>query len=174
MGNNCNNVISPVYAVFVILWYSKYEIPGAALELCLLKIKQTSPDILKFKTKHEYNSFTLNCSIFSDSFLLIFQAGTHGQGSTNFRNSSYREKTAGSARVSRLSLRFLWLWCYSELLEYSLNTPSFIFEVQSLVLLVFLISSVLDIGRLVSYCHIHVVGRDQAWLHGTWRFLGLN
>ena len=58
-------------------------------------------------------------------------------------------------------------WCYSELLEYSLNTPSFIFEVQSLVLLVFLISSVLDIGRSVSYCHIHVVCRDQAWLHGT-------
>ena len=31
----------------------KNEIPGAALELCQLKIKQFSPDILKFSTKRE-------------------------------------------------------------------------------------------------------------------------
>ena len=31
----------------------KNEIPGAALELCQLKLKQFSPDILKFSTKHE-------------------------------------------------------------------------------------------------------------------------
>ena len=33
----------------------KNEIPEAALELCQLNIKQLSPDILKFKTKHEDN-----------------------------------------------------------------------------------------------------------------------
>ena len=38
----------------------KNEIPGAALELCQLKIKQFSPEILKFSTKHEDNPFTLN------------------------------------------------------------------------------------------------------------------
>ena len=31
----------------------KNEIPEAALELCQLKLKQFSPDILKFSTKHE-------------------------------------------------------------------------------------------------------------------------
>ena len=31
----------------------KNEIPGAALELCHLKLKQFSPEILKFSTKHE-------------------------------------------------------------------------------------------------------------------------
>ena len=39
----------------------KTKIPGAALELCQLTLKQFSPDILKFSTKHEHNPFTLNC-----------------------------------------------------------------------------------------------------------------
>ena len=39
----------------------KTKIPGAALELCQLILKQFSPDILKFSTKHEHNPFTLNC-----------------------------------------------------------------------------------------------------------------
>ena len=85
----------------------KNEIPEAALELCQLNIKQLSPDILKFRTKHEDNPFTLNCSVVPRSFLFIFHAGSRGLGSNNFRNSSYKEKTAGSARVSRLSFRFL-------------------------------------------------------------------
>ena len=38
----------------------KIEIPGAALELCQLKLKQFSPDILKFSTKHEDNPLTSN------------------------------------------------------------------------------------------------------------------
>ena len=37
----------------------KNEIPGAALKLCQLKLKQFSSDILKFSTKHEDNPFTL-------------------------------------------------------------------------------------------------------------------
>ena len=37
----------------------KNEIPGAALELCQLKIKQFSPEILKFSTRHKDNPFTL-------------------------------------------------------------------------------------------------------------------
>ena len=88
----------------------KNEIPEAALELCQLKIKQLSPDILKFRTKHEDNQdnpFTLNCFVVSRSFLFTFHAGSRGLGSTNFRNSSCKEKTAGSARVSKLSFRFL-------------------------------------------------------------------
>ena len=91
----------------------KNEIPEAALELCQLNINQLSPDILKFRTKHEDNQdnrFTLNCFVVSRSFLFIFNAGSRRLGSNNFRNSSYKEKTAGSARVSRLSFRFLWLW----------------------------------------------------------------
>ena len=90
----------------------KNEIPEAALELCQLKIKQLSPDILKFRTKHEDNQdnpFTLNCFVVSRSFLFIFHAGSRGMGSNNFRNSSYKEKSAGSGRVFRLSFRFLWL-----------------------------------------------------------------
>ena len=31
----------------------KNEIPGGALELCQLKLKQFSPEVLKFSTKHE-------------------------------------------------------------------------------------------------------------------------
>ena len=75
----------------------KNEIPGAALKLYQLKNKQFSPDILKFSTKHEYNSFTLNCSMVPRTFLLIFHACSRRLGSKNFRNSRYKEKTAGSA-----------------------------------------------------------------------------
>ena len=107
-SNNWNNVVSPVYTVFIInCWYSK--IPGAALELWQLKLKQFSPDILKFSTKHEDNPFTLNCFMVPRTFLFIFDAGSHRLGSNNFWNWSYKEKTTGSARVSRLSFRFLWL-----------------------------------------------------------------
>ena len=73
-------------------------------------INQLSPDILKFRTKHEDNQdnrFTLNCFVVSRSFLFTFNAGSRGLGSNDFRNSSYKEKTAGSVRVSRLSFRFL-------------------------------------------------------------------
>ena len=93
--NDCNNVVSPVYAVFVIVcWYSiKNEIPAeAVLELCQLKIKQLSLDILKFWPKHKDNPFTLICFVASRSFLFIFHSGSRGLGSKNFRNSSYQEK----------------------------------------------------------------------------------
>ena len=84
----------------------KNEIPEAALELCQLKIKQLSPDILKFRTKREDNQdnpFTLNCSVVPRNFLFVFLAGSRGLDSNNFRNSSCKEKTAGSTRVPRLS-----------------------------------------------------------------------
>ena len=66
----------------------KNETSEAALELCQLKIKQLSPDILKFRTKHEDNPCTLNCSVVSRSFLFVFHAGSRGLGSNNFQNSS--------------------------------------------------------------------------------------
>ena len=88
----------------------KNEIPEAALELCQLKLKQFSSDSLKFSTKHEDNPFTLNCFHgFSHLFVVIFDAGSRRLGSNNFRSSSYKEKTDRTARVSRLSFRFLWL-----------------------------------------------------------------
>ena len=37
------------------------------------------------------------------TFLFIFHAGSRRLGSNSFRNSRYREKTVGSAPVSRLS-----------------------------------------------------------------------
>ena len=88
----------------------KNEIPGAALELCQLNIKQFSPEILKFSTKQEDNPFTLNCYRVPRTFVFIFHAGSRRLVSNNFQNSSYKEKTAGSAHISRLSFRFLWLW----------------------------------------------------------------
>ena len=91
----------------------KNEIPGAALELCHLKIKQFPLGILKFSTKHKDNPFTLNCFMVPPTLLFIFHAGWRILGSKNFWNSSYKEKTAGSARVSRLSFRFLWLWFHT-------------------------------------------------------------
>ena len=91
-SNNCNNVVSPVYTVFVILcWCSKNEIPRAALELCQLRIKQFSPDILKVSTKYEDNPFTLNCFMVPRTFLFMFHAGSRRMGSHNFRNSSYKK-----------------------------------------------------------------------------------
>ena len=72
-----------------------------------VKIKQLSPDILRFRAKHEDNPFTLNCSVVPNSFLFVFHAGLRELSSNNSRNSSYKEKTAGSARVSRRSFRFL-------------------------------------------------------------------
>ena len=88
----------------------KNEIPEAALELCQLKIKQLSPDILKFRTNHQDNPFTLNYSVAPRNFLFVFHGGSRGLGSNNSRNWSYREKSAGSVRISRLSFLFLWLW----------------------------------------------------------------
>ena len=64
----------------------KNEIPGAALELCQLKIRQFSPGILKSSTKHEENYFSLNCFMVPRTFLLIFHAGSRRLGSNNFRN----------------------------------------------------------------------------------------
>ena len=57
--------------------------------------------------------------------LFIFDAGSRGLGSNNFRNSSYKEKTAGSTRVSRLSFRFLWLW-KNEVIHYCTFTERII------------------------------------------------
>ena len=88
----------------------KNEIPRAALELCQLEIKQFSPEILKFSTKHKDNPFILNCFMVLPSFMLIFHASSRRLSSNNFWNSRYKEKKAGSARVFRLSFRFLWLW----------------------------------------------------------------
>ena len=85
----------------------KNEILGAALELCQLKLEQFSPDILKFSTKREDNPFTLNCFMVPRTYLFIFNAGSRRLGSNNFRNSSYKEKTASLARVFRLPFRFL-------------------------------------------------------------------
>ena len=87
----------------------KNEIPGTVMEPCLLKIKQFSPDILKFSTRYKDNPFTLNCSVVPCTFLCIFNASSYRLGSNIFRNWSYKEKMAGSARVSRLSFHFLWL-----------------------------------------------------------------
>ena len=72
----------------------KDEIPGAALELCSLKIEQFSPGILKFSTKHKDNPFTLNCSMVPRTFSFIFYPGSRRLGSKSFR-------------VSRLSFRLL-------------------------------------------------------------------
>ena len=72
-----------------------------------MPVKQFSSDILEFSTKHENNPFTLNCFMVPRTFLFIFDAGSRRLGSNNFRNSSYKEKTAGSARVSGLSFHFL-------------------------------------------------------------------
>ena len=61
----------------------KNEIPEAVLELCQLNIKQLSPDILKFRTKHKDNQdnpFTLNCFVVSRSFLFTFHARSRGLG----------------------------------------------------------------------------------------------
>ena len=85
----------------------KNEIPGADLELFQSKIKQFSQDILNFSTEHEKNPFTLHCFMVPRTFLFIFHAGSCRLDSNNFRNSSYKENTAGSVRVSRLSFRFL-------------------------------------------------------------------
>ena len=54
----------------------KSDIPGAALELCQLKTKQFSPEILKLNTKHKDNPFTLNCFLVHCTFLFIFHAGS--------------------------------------------------------------------------------------------------
>ena len=63
----------------------KNEIPGAALELCQLKIKHFPPDFLKFSTKHKKNPFALNCYIVPRTVLFTFHAGSRRLGSNNFR-----------------------------------------------------------------------------------------
>ena len=58
----------------------KNENPGAALELCQLKIKQFSPEVLKLNTNHEDNPFTLNCYMVPCTFLFILHAGSRRLG----------------------------------------------------------------------------------------------
>ena len=86
-SNNCNNIVSPVFILYSSSFVGtlKNEIPGAALELCQLKLKQFSPDILKFSTKHEDNPFNLNCFMVPRTCLFIFDAGSRRLGSNNFR-----------------------------------------------------------------------------------------
>ena len=127
----------------------KNEIPGAALELCQLKLKQFSPDILKFSTKHEDNPFTLNCFMVPRTCLFIFDAGSRRLGSNNFRNSSYKEKTAGSARVSRLSFRFLRLWC-----DKQLNPEKQIRKNSSFVFHFFFWVLFLEMSNMVHFCKL--------------------
>ena len=67
----------------------KNEIPEAALELCQLKIKQLSSDILKFRTKHEDNPSTLSCSVVPSSFLFVFHAGSVRSVFPNYLSVSY-------------------------------------------------------------------------------------
>ena len=76
---------------------SKNVIPGAVVELCQLKMMQFSSGILKFSTKYEENYFALNCFMVTRTVLFIFHADSRRLGSNNFRNSSYKEKTADSA-----------------------------------------------------------------------------
>ena len=73
-SNNCNNIVSPVFILYSSSFVGtlKNEIPGAALELCQLKLKQFSPDILKFSTKHEDNPFSLNCVMVTRTCLFTF------------------------------------------------------------------------------------------------------
>ena len=70
----------------------KNEIPEAVLELCQLKIRQFSLDILKFSTKQEENPFTLNWFMVPPTFLFIFHAAWRRLGSYNFQNSSLKKK----------------------------------------------------------------------------------
>ena len=69
----------------------KNEIPGAPLELCQFKIKQFSPDILKFSTKHKENPYTLKSFMIPHTFLFTFHAGSRRLGSNNFQNTSYKQ-----------------------------------------------------------------------------------
>ena len=48
------------------------EIPGAALELCQLEIKQLSTEILKFSTKHEDNPFTLFKLLYGSLHVFVY------------------------------------------------------------------------------------------------------
>ena len=68
------------------------KIPGATLEPCQLKIKQFSPDILKFSTKHKDNPFTLNCFVVPHTFLFIFCAGSHRLGSNKYRTKVLKKQ----------------------------------------------------------------------------------
>ena len=57
-------------------------------------------------------------------------------GSSFLRYTSYLTKTARSARVSRLSFRFLWLWFYIPI-QWSKMFPNQIIKLKDLILLDF-------------------------------------
>ena len=126
----------------------KNEIRGGALEICQLKGKQFSPDILRFCTKHKENLFALNCFMILRTILFTFHAGSRRLGSNNFRNSSYKEKTAGSARVSRLSFRFLWL-CFVNSLGYLQIYLQFVNLISTMVFKHFYITQ--KLAKLVTW-----------------------
>ena len=95
-SNNCNKVVPPVCTVVVILcWYSKKCNPRSFPETVTVKNWAIFTRHFPINIKHTDSPLTLNWS-FMHSFLLIFHAGLPGPGSNNFRNSSNKEKTAGS------------------------------------------------------------------------------
>ena len=84
----------------------KHETPGAALELCQLKIKQFSLEILKFSTKHEDNPFALNYYLVPCTFLFIFHAGSRRLGSNNFEVHLRKATSEETLRIDCLGLSF--------------------------------------------------------------------
>ena len=94
--------------VAILYWYSKNEIPGAALELLKLKIEQCPPVIIKFSTKHVHNHLALTFFKVSWAFFYLYFMQVCFDWVPITFGTRVIKKTAGSARVSRLSFRFLW------------------------------------------------------------------
>ena len=103
--------------VVILRWYSKKldpkNFPGT------IAVKDWAVLTRHSQIWHKAWSFDFKLVTFSGLFILIFHLGFRGMGSNNFRNSRYKEKTAGLTRVSRLPFRFLWLWY--NLIEYGGN-----------------------------------------------------
>ena len=95
--------------VVILRWYSEKGDPRS----CPGTIAVKGWAILSRHSQiwHKACSYYLDFKLlkFSTLLILIFHAGLRGLGSNNFCNSSYKENTVGSALVSRLSFRFLWL-----------------------------------------------------------------
>ena len=119
LSDHANYVFSPIHIVFVIVFGKPSKAtPGVALEVEQPGIAQLSSGISNLITEliaiRSLTSVRFYSVWFSRKKFVYIYCMLKKTGSSFLRYTSYLTKTARSARVSRLSFRFLWLWFNTE------------------------------------------------------------
>ena len=129
----------------------KIEIPGAALELCQLKIKQFSQVILKFSTKHEDYSFTLNCYRVTRTFFLYFMQARVDCVVIIYGTQVIKKKQPVRPVFPDYTFRCLLLW-YNKSISYKSKANPWQIQDALIIFISFLNSSSISIWSFKISC----------------------